>query len=116
MSEMVKKKVTNGKIKELMHLMPSSETGTKECPSEGGGPFDGNGYCRAHPQVRLAKKRPEGGGWDIVSGVCPQCCVSAVMACQQHQPSAESPKNTDGLIGKIFKMRSNDSYLELTKR
>mmetsp|Transcript_38440 Transcript_38440/g.69284 ORF Transcript_38440/g.69284 Transcript_38440/m.69284 type:complete len:266 (+) Transcript_38440:209-1006(+) len=100
-SGVVKKKVTDEKIKELMHLMPplyrsstKAHSSTRDRQSSGvkGSknykprqpvkpemPFDGNGYCRAHPEVRLAKKNPKGDEWEIVSGVCPQCCVSAAI-------------------------------------
>lgn len=116
MLEKAKKKVTNEKIKELMYLMPSPGTSSKDGPSKSSVPFDGNGHCRAHPEVCLAKKKPDGGGWEIVSGVCPQCCVSAVLACQQRRPLVENnkpelaeksyPGDAKELIGKVLTMRS----------
>lgn len=120
MSEMEKKKVTNEKIKELMSLMQPPAASARDRPSGGGVPFDESGYCRAHPEVRLAKRKPEGGGWEVVSGVCPRCCVGAVMACRQTQPSAENdaphpsekgrPHDARGLIGTVLTTRSGDAH------
>lgn len=138
-TEVAKKKVTDAKIKEMMTLMPPlykpstksgsrGSRGAKESrtsrPWQSGKqklPFDGNGHCRAHPEVRLAEKKE--GEWQIVSGVCPQCCVSAVLACQQDQAltidapvrddsnSKDSTKNSDAdeLIGKLLKWTGGDS-------
>eukprot|EP00580_Thalassiosira_gravida_P014891 CAMPEP_0201657708 /NCGR_PEP_ID=MMETSP0494-20130426/859_1 /ASSEMBLY_ACC=CAM_ASM_000839 /TAXON_ID=420259 /ORGANISM="Thalassiosira gravida, Strain GMp14c1" /LENGTH=448 /DNA_ID=CAMNT_0048134595 /DNA_START=238 /DNA_END=1584 /DNA_ORIENTATION=- len=147
-SEIAKKKVTTDKIKEMMHLMPplytkhstkagsskrldESNTNSGKChdhtrqPADM--PFDENGYCRAHPKVRLAEKNSNDGEWEIVSGVCPQCCVSAVLACK-HQESATTDIRTfielntkkchvtdsEEIIGKVM-ITSDDSHqTELT--
>lgn len=120
-SEMAKKRLTNEKIKELIRLMPSSPaTRYKDRPSKDSVPFNEEGYCRAHPKVRLAKKKPGGGsGWEIVSGVCPLCCVSAVLACHRRQSLVENerpdstgqsrPSDAEGLIGKVLTMSSDVS-------
>lgn len=78
-SEAVKKKVTAAKIEELVQLMPPlyQERKKKKLP------FDENGCCRAHPEVQLAKKIDHADGWEVVRGVCPMCCCTAVLACQQ---------------------------------
>lgn len=127
--EVMKQKITRGKINELMDLMPplyrpsstkassamrasqqSNTPGGRGGTSKSSGPsakqklpFDRNGYCKSHPEVCLAEKDPKGGGWNVVrvSGVCPQCCVSAVLACKEHQSSiTHSTSGTPNLIKK----------------
>ena len=98
-----KKKVTEEKLRALMNLMPPLHCGPnsskgvsssrKDRQSNGlrGSlqgkpgqsykaemPFDGNGYCRAHPEVQLAEQNLKG-EWHVVSGICPQCCAFFVM-------------------------------------
>ena len=131
-SEVMKPKVTAEKISQLMKLMPpmyqsqasQSISTTKEKSQQQQNtlprqsfttttkqelPFDKNGCCKAHPNVQLAKKNPDG-GWTSVSGVCPQCCVSAVLDLANNQEQ-DSSKNED-LIGKVFTMSisENDSH------
>jgi hypothetical protein len=36
-------------------------------------PFDGDGYCHQHPNIRLAK-RTMLGSWKVMMHVCPECC------------------------------------------
>ena len=129
-SEIMKPKITAEKISQLMKLMPplyqsqasrpisttkedsqqhtlprqsSTTTTTQKLP------FDKNGCCKAHPNVQLTKKNPNG-GWTVVSGVCPQCCVSAVLDLANNHEQ-DSNKNED-LIGKVFTMTilENDSH------
>jgi len=39
-------------------------------------PFDGDGFCHAHPGVRLAKKKALG-GWKVLHDICPDCAHDA---------------------------------------
>ena len=66
----------------------SSCTGDGSQQSQQSMPFDNSGYCKAHPEVKLAEKIPLSKEWKVVSGVCPRCCASAVMACKQSKPMA----------------------------
>lgn len=118
-----KKKATDKKIEEMMHLMPplyaaaprSSRAGSSKRLDASGSSsgvkkglartsdkstkytaFDGDGHCRAHPEVRLAKKCTKKGDWEIVSGVCPQCCASAVMAHERRRSASSSNIQTRG--------------------
>ena len=114
--EVMKKKLTKEKIQELYGLMPPlyKQSGIKAGSSRGDGqssndkgnqnrksskrptkqnmPFDRSGYCRAHPEVRLAKKDSKG-DWNVVSSVCPQCCVSAVLALNAEQATTLESSN-----------------------
>mmetsp|Transcript_41391 Transcript_41391/g.86882 ORF Transcript_41391/g.86882 Transcript_41391/m.86882 type:complete len:380 (-) Transcript_41391:111-1250(-) len=131
-SGVTKKKVTDEKIKELIMLMPPLYTkntnagcsGTHNAQSRKKGtqtrtprrqeiPFDEEGFCRAHPEVRLAKKNPEGGEWEVVSGLCPQCCVSAALACKQNRSKKNSTDVSDDMIGKVFATKCDDSHQTL---
>lgn len=120
----MKQQVTKEKIANLMQLLPplyhpgSSVSGSSASLNPNSGqpkparkatkqkmPFDEQGRCRAHPEVRVAKKDAKG-GWNLVSGVCPQCCVSAVLACKQEQdheqPADEHTNDFDDLIGRVI--------------
>ncbi|KAL7546206.1 hypothetical protein ACHAWF_009544, partial [Thalassiosira exigua] len=110
-SEARKKKVTDEKIATLRTLLPpigkpsrdsrsSKRDGRFDRAAGGRGdgddarhlrktklPFDRKGFCRAHPAVRLARKNDRG-EWEVVSGVCPQCCASAVIAYKEKESSS----------------------------
>lgn len=58
-------------------------------------PFDEHGYCRMHPDVRLAKKKA-GGGWIVLQGTCHKCL--------RRRPSPSTESLTD------------DSYQEQSKK
>ena len=49
----------------------SSRKGGRKTDRYGALPFDGEGYCHAHPSVRLAKKKALG-GWKVCP--CPPVC------------------------------------------
>lgn len=98
-------------------------------------PFDSKGFCKYHPDHRLAKKN-DTGGWDLVSGVCPQCCVSAVLVLASKQDvqlssssttnkkssatkskkrttESKTKKHDDSIIGKLLNTTS-DSHTQPT--
>ena len=58
-------------------------------------PFDEHGYCRMHPDVRLAKKKASG-GWIMLQGTCHKCL--------RRRPSPSTESLTD------------DSYQEQSKK
>jgi len=50
----------------------SSRKGGRKNDRYGALPFDEEGYCHAHPSVRLAKKKALG-GWKVLHDICPDC-------------------------------------------
>ena len=50
----------------------SSRKGGRKTDRYGALPFDEEGYCHAHPSVRLAKKKALG-GWKVLHDICPDC-------------------------------------------
>ena len=126
-SEVLKPKlITAKKIDELRNMMPpplyqarSNEDAPKK--KETHLPFDKHGCCRLHPARKLAEKNQDG-GWNIVAGVCPDCCVNAVLQLdldskqkQSLVPTKKShaKKNDSGkdeeLIGKVVRVSSDES-------
>ncbi|KAL7508246.1 hypothetical protein ACHAXN_008858 [Cyclotella atomus] len=53
-----------------------SRRGGKKTDRYGALPFDGEGFCHAHPGVRLAKKKALG-GWKVLFDICPDCANDA---------------------------------------
>lgn len=54
----------------------TSRKGGRKTDRFGALPFDGEGYCHAHPAVRLAKKKALG-GWKVLHDICPDCAMDA---------------------------------------
>ena len=54
----------------------SSRRGGRRTDRYGALPFDGEGFCHAHPGVRLAKKKALG-GWKVLFDICPDCANDA---------------------------------------
>lgn len=54
----------------------SSRKGGRKTDRYGALPFDEEGYCHAHPSVRLAKKKALG-GWKVLHDICPDCAHDA---------------------------------------
>ena len=50
----------------------SSPKGCRKTDRYGALPFDEEGYCHAHPSIRLAKKKALG-GWKVLHDICPDC-------------------------------------------
>lgn len=57
----------------------SSRRGGGKTDRYGALPFDEEGYCHAHPGVRLAKKKALG-GWKVIHDICPECAQDAASA------------------------------------
>jgi len=83
-------------------------------------PFNKHGCCRIHPTRKIAEKNQDGRGWTIVAGVCPDCCVNAVLQLDQASKQALVPtKKSNGkkrdsgkdeeLIGKVVRVCDNES-------
>mmetsp|Transcript_29109 Transcript_29109/g.53310 ORF Transcript_29109/g.53310 Transcript_29109/m.53310 type:complete len:693 (-) Transcript_29109:362-2440(-) len=53
-----------------------SRKGGRKTDRYGALPFDEEGYCHAHPSVRLAKKKALG-GWKVLHDICPDCAHDA---------------------------------------
>jgi len=53
-----------------------SRKGGRKTDRYGALPFDEEGYCHAHPSVRLAKKKKLG-GWKVLHDICPDCAHDA---------------------------------------
>ena len=54
----------------------SSRRGGRKTDRYGALPFDEEGYCHAHPGVRIAKKKALG-GWKVLHDICPDCANDA---------------------------------------
>lgn len=54
----------------------SSRKGGRKTDRYGMLPFDEEGYCHAHPSVRIAKKKALG-GWKVIHDICPDCAIDA---------------------------------------
>lgn len=54
----------------------TSRKGGRKTDRYGKLPFDEDGYCHAHPSVRIAKKKPLG-GWKVIHDICPECAEDA---------------------------------------
>lgn len=54
----------------------SSRKGGRKTDRYGMLPFDEEGYCHAHPSVRIAKKKALG-GWKVIHDICPDCANDA---------------------------------------
>ena len=54
----------------------SSRRGGRKTDRYGSLPFDEEGYCHAHPGIRLAKKKALG-GWKVLFDICPDCANDA---------------------------------------
>lgn len=54
----------------------SSRRGGRKTDRYGALPFDEEGYCHAHPGVRIAKKKALG-GWRVLHDICPDCANDA---------------------------------------
>lgn len=54
----------------------ASRKGGRKTDRYGALPFDTEGYCHAHPSVRLAKKKALG-GWKVLHDLCPDCAHDA---------------------------------------
>lgn len=52
----------------------SSRKGGRITDRYGALPFDEEGYCHAHPSVRIAKKKALG-GWKVLQNICPDCAI-----------------------------------------
>ena len=123
-SEIMRPKlITAEKIDELRNMMPlplyraSSKEPTRKKETQL--PFDKHGCCRLHPTRKLAEKNQDG-GWNIVAGVCPDCCVNAVLQLDLASKHALVPtkksnlKKNDSdkeeeLIGKVVRVCDNES-------
>eukprot|EP00986_Skeletonema_menzelii_P002647 scaffold737_cov120-Skeletonema_menzelii.AAC.1 len=54
----------------------ASRKGGRKTDRYGMLPFDEEGYCHAHPSVRIAKKKALG-GWKVIHDICPDCANDA---------------------------------------
>ena len=117
--------ITAEKIDELRNMMPpplyqasNKEPKTKK---ETQLPFDKHGCCRYHPTRKIAEKNQDG-GWIVVAGVCPDCCVNAVLqldlASKQERSLVPTKKcchtkksagSGSKLIGKVVRVSSDES-------
>jgi len=59
-------------------------------------PFDGDGFCHAHPGVRLAKKKALG-GWKVLHDICPDCAHDA--SSQAGSARSRSSRGTGRVFG-----------------
>lgn len=73
----------------------SSRKGGRKGDRYGALPFDEEGYCHAHPGVRLAKKKALG-GWKVLHDICPDCAHDA-----SSQAGSRSSKSSRG-TGRYF--------------
>jgi hypothetical protein len=78
----------------------SSRRGGKKTDRFGALPFDGEGYCHAHPSVRLAKKKALG-GWKVLHDMCPDCAQDASSQCGGSVRSKSSRRSSKG-TGRYF--------------
>jgi len=86
-------------------------------------PFNKHGCCRIHPTRKIAEKNQDGRGWTIVAGVCPDCCVNAVLqldlASKQEtlvptkknrtKKTADDTEAREEHIGKVVRVSSDES-------
>jgi len=47
--------------------------------------YDAKGRCVRHPHVRLRKKKILGGGWRVLLGECPRCCLDELVDRAENQ-------------------------------
>ena len=136
-----KEKMSEGKRRELINLMPplckmntaGSSNRLATQPSSGTGvnkrssnkstvtrsksrPYDEKGYCKSHPEVRLAEKNIKTGKWTTVSGVCPQCCVSAVLAVKEKEAASSSTISKAKPKKSSTKAAKNDNLMLLVQK
>lgn len=78
----------------------SSRRGGKKTDRFGALPFDGEGYCHAHPSVRLAKKKALG-GWKVLHDMCPDCAQDASSQAGGSVRSKSSRRSSKG-TGRYF--------------
>lgn len=78
----------------------SSRKGGRKTDRFGALPFDEEGYCHAHPSVRLAKKKALG-GWKVLHDICPDCAQDAS---SQHGGSvrSRSSRRSGRGTGRVF--------------
>jgi hypothetical protein len=76
----------------------SSRKGGRRTDRFGALPFDEEGYCHAHPSVRLAKKKALG-GWKVLHDICPDCAHDAS---SNHGGSVRSRSSKRSGTGRVF--------------
>lgn len=82
----------------------SSRKGGRKNDRFGALPFDDEGYCHAHPSVRLAKKKALG-GWKVLHDICPDCAHDASSNAGSRASSRRSSKGT----GRYFDDSGSDT-------
>jgi hypothetical protein len=85
----------------------SSRKGGKKTDRFGALPFDGEGYCHAHPSVRLAKKKALG-GWKVLHDMCPDCAHDASSNAGGSVRSKSSRRSSKG-TGRYFDDSSSNA-------
>ena len=79
----------------------SSRRGGKKTDRFGALPFDGEGYCHAHPSVRLAKKKALG-GWKVLHDMCPDCAQDASSQAGGGSVRSKSSRRSSKGTGRYF--------------
>ncbi|KAL3810554.1 hypothetical protein ACHAXA_009787 [Cyclostephanos tholiformis] len=79
----------------------SSRKGGRKTDRFGALPFDEEGYCHAHPSVRLAKKKALG-GWKVLHDICPDCAHDASSNHGGSVRSRSSKRSGSRGTGRVF--------------
>ncbi|KAL3802481.1 hypothetical protein ACHAW5_009740 [Stephanodiscus triporus] len=79
----------------------SSRKGGRKTDRFGALPFDEEGYCHAHPSVRLAKKKALG-GWKVLHDICPDCAHDASSNHGGSVRSKSSKRSGSKGTGRVF--------------
>jgi len=85
----------------------SSRKGGRATDRYGALPFDEEGYCHAHPSVRLAKKKALG-GWKVLHDICPDCAQDASSQAGGSTRSGRSRRSSKG-TGRVFDDSGSDA-------
>lgn len=90
----------------------SSRRGGRKTDRYGALPFDEEGYCHAHPSVRLAKKKALG-GWKVLHDICPDCaqdCESQAGSTRSGRSGrSRSSKRSSSSKKKVFDDSGSDA-------
>ena len=76
-------------------------------------PFNENGFCSFHPDVRLAKTNHKG-GWKMIHEVCPQCAPISSGQRRQNKSIISSSNRTDPKKHHELALVRNDTDTEPT--
>jgi len=82
----------------------SSRKGGRKTDRYGALPFDEEGYCHAHPGVRLAKKKALG-GWKVLHDICPDCAHDAHSNAGSSRASSRKSRGT----GRVYDDSGSDA-------